>query len=112
MKTISIARGVELFRGTAAKAQPDEILRPRSWFGSDVQRAETYAKLRAHKGSSPRVLVFKVMKRIPKVALYESGEIPSGESICKSGLEGLVVAGDAFLCSPERWLKLLDVIYL
>ncbi len=119
---------MSLFHGTSAKE--DFTVPDWSSFFSDSKTVAGKFVRHRREGGTPRILEFRVARRILKLALIETAEeydalieklgrklgydplsFPHSQIVCESGLEGWVIphnypeGADIMLCSPGRWLE-------
>jgi len=124
-----IARGTDLFHGTNSETIFEFPESP-AWFSSSFSVARTFANFHVQQGE-PRVHLFRVRTRIPKLLVIESKEQfdrlmdemreatgedtedprDLGRFLCKKDLNGWVIpdnyhdGDDIMLCQPRDWLE-------
>ncbi len=131
MRTTYIARGMDLFHGTNSETIY-EFPEPPAWFSSSFSVAKYFANFHVQDGK-PRVHLFRVRRRIPKLLLIEkAGQYEdlmekmveeTGERtedprdlarhLCRKGYNGWIIpdnytdGDDIVLCQPRDWLEWL-----
>jgi len=129
MKKTFIAKGLDLYHGTNSETIFEFPEMP-AWFSSSFSVAQYFANFHVQEGK-PRIHLFRVEKKIPKLLLIDSkvewddlmekmveelgehSEDPRdlGRFICRKGYNGWIIPNnypdgdDIMLCEPENWLQ-------